>query len=579
MSAPCRTLPVMPQLPPVDVRLLDAVADAWERGWRPADLVHAVGRVAPTLAGLAAAVAVSSVETLGAGRAVPAEWWTQVSEVRRRVQGETRPGDVRDLLLQVRLLPPIPQLGQTPSRWPVGRTADPGSAPDGPGGGDGAGDAAARALRRIRALLAKAESTDFPEEAEALTAKAQELMAQHAIDAVLLDADRGAAPAAGVAERRLHLEPPYLDAKMHLVSAVAGANGVRAAWFGSLGIAVLVGTPADLDAVELLTTSLLVQAGRAMQAAGRSGEGHSRSRGFRRAFLLAYAVRVGERLETARRSRDGRGSRIGVDPRHRPGAGAARSGSRGHAGVRRPLPAPADPADDLRRPLGVALRPRGRRLRRPEAQAPPVVLTARHPHSLPTAGRPPPPRPGGSGAAVRRGQKGADSSPGRVGRPQTRSRSRARRLVGGESAPVDAVGARVLVGDCRVGGGCGGCAAVVGADAGRDGGDGGAAGQGPLQAAVGGAGQAPAGGLVGQPVVVLAEGLEVGVRGRAVRIGHPVVEVAAAGGHAAAGEAAAAVAEPDEAVQRVGGAVVVGLVGWGQAVAGAGGVSAVRCCR
>jgi hypothetical protein len=158
-------------------------------------------------------------------------------------------------------------------------------------------------MRRIRSLLAKAESTVFPEEADALTAKAQELMAAHAIDEALLAADPGVGSrSAGVTERRLHLEPPYLDAKMHLVTAVAGANGVRSAWFSSYGIAVLVGAPADLDAVELLSTSLLVQAGRAMAAAGRLGDPHARSRGFRRAFLLAYAVRVGERLAESRRT-------------------------------------------------------------------------------------------------------------------------------------------------------------------------------------------------------------------------------------------------------------------------------------
>ncbi|WP_091944063.1 DUF2786 domain-containing protein [Trujillonella endophytica] len=291
----------------LDPRLLDAVADAWERGWRPADLVHAVGRSAPSLAGLAAAVAVASVELLGAERAVPAEWDAQVHEVRRQARGATAPGDdVHQLWLQVRLLPPLPRLAEVPSRWPP-RSVGGAREAAAPGHVAGAG-AAARALRRIRALLAKAESTDFPEEAEALTAKAQELMAQHAIDAVLVAAaatSRPGGPGAAapeVAERRMHLEAPYLDAKMHLVSAVAEANGVRTAWFASLGIAVLIGMPADLDAVELLVTSLLVQAGRAVQAAGRHGGAHSRSRGFRRAFLLAYAVRVGERLEAAHRT-------------------------------------------------------------------------------------------------------------------------------------------------------------------------------------------------------------------------------------------------------------------------------------
>ena len=55
-----------------------------------------------------------------------------------------------------------------------------------------------RMLTRIRALLAKAEATGFPEEAEALSAKAQELMARHSIDEALIaarDHAGGTAPA------------------------------------------------------------------------------------------------------------------------------------------------------------------------------------------------------------------------------------------------------------------------------------------------------------------------------------------------------------------------------------------------
>ncbi|RBY79936.1 DUF2786 domain-containing protein [Blastococcus sp. TF02A-26] len=282
--------------PLLDPRLLDAVADAWERGWRPADLVHALGRTEPILAGLAAAAIVAGVEALSDRVAVPEEWQRQLGDVAERAGGV--PGhaeDVHRLLLRLRMLPPLPQLGDPPSRWAA---ATPGtSEPPSTGRRD---ETAPRALHRIRSLLAKAESTDFPEEAEALTAKAQELMAVHAIDAAMLDSGDTSRPGgADVTERRMHLEPPYLQAKMHLVSAVAGANGVRTAWFGSLGIAVLVGLPSDLDAVELLATSLLVQAGRALAAAGR-GDRHARSRGYRRAFLLAYAVRVGERLAESR---------------------------------------------------------------------------------------------------------------------------------------------------------------------------------------------------------------------------------------------------------------------------------------
>ena len=51
-----------------------------------------------------------------------------------------------------------------------------------------AGRSGSRMLDRVRALLAKAESTTFPAEAEALTGKAQELIARHSIDEALLAA-------------------------------------------------------------------------------------------------------------------------------------------------------------------------------------------------------------------------------------------------------------------------------------------------------------------------------------------------------------------------------------------------------
>ena len=54
-----------------------------------------------------------------------------------------------------------------------------------------------------------------------------------------------------------------------------------------------------MQAVQILVTSLLVQAGRAMTAEGRGsgGGGHARSRSFRQSFLVAYADRIGERLQ------------------------------------------------------------------------------------------------------------------------------------------------------------------------------------------------------------------------------------------------------------------------------------------
>jgi hypothetical protein len=155
-------------------------------------------------------------------------------------------------------------------------------------------------LGRIRGLLAKAESTEFPEEAEALSAKAQELMTRHAVDAAVLDAEHGTSVTDQVVARRVHIDSPYPDAKLHLLHGVGEVNGVRVIWLDRLGIATTVGLPADLDAVDLLFTSLLVQATRAMTTIGRVRVGSTRSPAFRRAFLTSYGIRVGERLSQAR---------------------------------------------------------------------------------------------------------------------------------------------------------------------------------------------------------------------------------------------------------------------------------------
>ncbi|WP_069166915.1 DUF2786 domain-containing protein [Nocardia altamirensis] len=156
-----------------------------------------------------------------------------------------------------------------------------------------------KVLGRVRGLLAKAESTSFPEEAEALSAKAQELMTKYALDRVLIDADTAAPDLPGA--QRIWLDTPYLEAKALLVDTVAQANRSRAIFSSEWGFMTVVGDDSDLEVIELLTTSLLVQATRAMIASGNQEQrsADSRSRAYRKSFLLAYATRIGERLTAA----------------------------------------------------------------------------------------------------------------------------------------------------------------------------------------------------------------------------------------------------------------------------------------
>ena len=82
----------------------------------------------------------------------------------------------------------------------------------------------------------------------------------------------------------MHVQDPYVRAKMQLLAAVAEANDVRVVWYSSLGIANLVGGQADLAAVELLFTSLLLQVAQALSAAERSMGRVAGPRSFRRSY-------------------------------------------------------------------------------------------------------------------------------------------------------------------------------------------------------------------------------------------------------------------------------------------------------
>jgi hypothetical protein len=134
-----------------------------------------------------------------------------------------------------------------------------------------------RVLTRVRALLAKAESTGYAEEAEALSAKAQQLMARHSLERAVVDAAGADGPQPATA-RRIWLDNPYVGHKALLVHATASANRCRTVLYEKIGFITVLGDEVDLEAVELLSTSLLMQATRAMLAAGRQATRTGQSR-------------------------------------------------------------------------------------------------------------------------------------------------------------------------------------------------------------------------------------------------------------------------------------------------------------
>ncbi len=316
---------------------MNALADAYERGWQPADVLHVTRRaLGAATAPTAAAALLFHAHATEAHFRAPREWREQLEQIADREPEAARFADglpprctpddfgaaldaanwqigVRDwVALSVHWLelPRLTYLCDPPSRWPErrddsaaspretgGGSADGGSA-DGGSADGGSADVDPKLLGRIRGLLAKAEATEFVEEAETFTAKAQDLMTRYAIGAALLHG-ADAPGSSTIRSRRIHLDSPYVREKVHLLTAIGEANRARTVWFDRFAIATVVGDPIDLRQIDLLFMSLLVQATRAMHEAGARSPADSRTASFRKAFLFGFAVRIGQRLKEA----------------------------------------------------------------------------------------------------------------------------------------------------------------------------------------------------------------------------------------------------------------------------------------
>lgn len=187
---------------------------------------------------------------------------------------------------------------------------------------DAAGtDGGDRRLATIRSLLAKAESTEYPEEAEAFFAKASELISRWAIDEAVLWASADASQRESPDELQIVVHAPYMAQKAVLVSAVASAHDCRAVRLvggpgSSTEVISVIGFPSELRWVETLATSLLVQLTSAMLAASPSGRSASATASWRRSFIAGFAEEVDRRLrhdrEQAQRAEDARSAGDGA---------------------------------------------------------------------------------------------------------------------------------------------------------------------------------------------------------------------------------------------------------------------------
>ena len=176
-------------------------------------------------------------------------------------------------------------------------------------------------LGRIRKLLARAERAGTPAEAQACTDKAVELMARHGIDMALLAAAQPGVDEIGAT--RVEVADPYSAGKARLLGWTASAlrcravlhelRGPRHLGRGRIGAVTVFGFATDRERVEVLFTSLLLQA-QAQLVVQRPPHPDESVAAYRRSWLHGFAVQVHRRLVEAERraeERAGNGSASG----------------------------------------------------------------------------------------------------------------------------------------------------------------------------------------------------------------------------------------------------------------------------
>jgi hypothetical protein len=155
-------------------------------------------------------------------------------------------------------------------------------------------------LQRVRKLLAKAEAVGVtPAEAEALTAKAAELMARYGIDRALLADAKPETDRPG--DRVIDIPNPWARVQAHLLCGLASAMRCQCVVLpvsGSGSRIHVFGFVSDIERADVLYTSSLVQMWQGLAAADVPAWTRS-PRAWRRSWLLGFATAVVSRVRAA----------------------------------------------------------------------------------------------------------------------------------------------------------------------------------------------------------------------------------------------------------------------------------------
>ena len=155
-------------------------------------------------------------------------------------------------------------------------------------------------LARVRKLLVKAEADGVTQaEAQALTAKAAELMAKYGIDRALLAAVRPETDRPD--DRIIDVANPWARVQAHLLCGLAAALRCQCVILPHTGPGSRIhvfGFASDIERTDVLYTSLLLQMWQGLSATEPPAWSRS-PRAWRRSWLLGFAIAVVARVRAA----------------------------------------------------------------------------------------------------------------------------------------------------------------------------------------------------------------------------------------------------------------------------------------
>lgn len=155
-------------------------------------------------------------------------------------------------------------------------------------------------LALIRALLAKAEATEFEAEAESFRAKAFELMAQYGVEEAMINNLKPEGAKEAVESRRVVVDGRYALPKARFLQKIVVAMRGRAIRLvsergASSQVIQVFGFPSDLDRAELLWTSLCLQMYTMVNHAVVPY--YESPRGYRNGLVAGFIETVGQRVK------------------------------------------------------------------------------------------------------------------------------------------------------------------------------------------------------------------------------------------------------------------------------------------